>query len=60
MKREHNKRTSRTVSWECDKEDCLTINERIVPKNTVLNDDVCDYCHMSIHEPNLKYKDDKH
>jgi aspartate carbamoyltransferase regulatory subunit len=60
MKREHNKKSSRVVSWECDKKDCSTINERVVPKTFVLNDDVCDYCHRSIHEPILKYEDDKH
>ena len=48
------------IYWVCDK--CDTGNRREIPISSVLNDDVCDYCHKRIHEPltlNLKH-DDKH
>ncbi len=42
------------ISWDCDDKKCKTVNFREVPENIVLNDDVCDYCHKRIHEPNLR------
>jgi len=50
----------KAIYWVCDK--CDTGNRREIPISSVLNDDVCDYCHKRIHEPltlNLKH-DDKH
>lgn len=47
------KRKIRHVYWICDKKGCNTGNTRTIPGDIVLNDDVCDYCHYSIHEPLL-------
>lgn len=44
---------TKTITWVCDKKPCKTVNTRQVPDDIVLNDDVCDYCHLSIHEPIL-------
>lgn len=56
-----NHRSIRYIYWICDKEGCNTGNTREIPKGIVLNDDVCDYCHRSIHEPILiDTRDDKH
>lgn len=55
------KRRVRNIYWVCDKKGCSTCNNRVVPTDIVLNDDVCDYCHRSIHEPVLiELTNDKH
>lgn len=54
------KESVKNIYWVCDK--CDTGNKREIPTGSVLNDDVCDYCHKRIHEPltlDLKH-DDKH
>lgn len=47
------KRKMRHVYWICDKKGCKTGNNREIPVDFVLNDDICDYCHYRIHEPVL-------
>lgn len=47
------KKRTRQMYWVCDKKDCKTGNTREIPVGTVLNDDICDYCHQRIHEPYL-------
>ncbi len=44
---------TRIVTWTCDKEDCGRRNTREIKIDFVLNDDSCDYCERSIHEPIL-------
>lgn len=45
------KHITKQVYWICDKKNCNTGNNREIERDTVLNDDVCDYCHGRIHEP---------
>lgn len=45
------KSKKRIVLWVCDKTDCQTPNTREIPMNTVIYDDICDFCHRQIHEP---------
>jgi hypothetical protein len=55
------KKRVRNIYWVCDKKDCATCNNRVIPADIVLNDDVCDYCHCRIHEPILiELTNDKH
>lgn len=49
--RSNRKKTYKQVYWICDKKDCNTGNNRTIEKYDVINDDICDYCHMRIHEP---------
>lgn len=55
------KKHHREVYWVCDKKGCGTGNNRTISRSDVLNDDVCDYCHHSIHEPLLiELNDEQH
>jgi hypothetical protein len=61
MDKSKKKKHQRQVYWICDKKDCKTSNTRIIKLENVLNDDVCDYCHTSIHEPLLiELNDEQH
>ena len=51
--KEAKKKRNRSIYWICDKKGCKTGNNREIPLDRVLNDDVCDYCHRAIHEPIL-------
>lgn len=44
-------RSSKIVTWVCDKEECNTRNTREILADSVIFDDVCDFCHKRIHEP---------
>lgn len=46
------KKVTRIVTWVCDKPRCSTRNTREINYNDVINDDICDFCHCAIHEPN--------
>lgn len=60
MRRANKKKRTKKVYWVCDKRDCNTGNTRYIPVNSVLNDDICDFCHRRIHEPVLiDLKDDE-
>lgn len=45
------KRGTKIVTWECDKPGCSTRNTRETELDIVIYDDICDFCHKSIHEP---------
>jgi hypothetical protein len=39
------------VIWQCDKDDCEELNRRWIELNTIIFDDVCEFCNRKIHEP---------
>ena len=45
------KNVTKIITWVCDKIKCNTRNTREIQYDFVINDDVCDFCHCSIHEP---------
>lgn len=45
------KKRLKRVLWMCDKVDCNSGNIREIPVDSVINDDICDYCRKYIHEP---------
>lgn len=53
MMKHHMKNDQKMISWACDKNGCKEDNYRLIPEETTLYYDRCDYCHQLIHEPIL-------
>lgn len=47
----YDKATHKKVVWFCDKNECQSLNLRIIPIKQIINDDICTHCLRNIHEP---------
>lgn len=45
------KKSTKIITWQCDKIGCETRNTREIDLDIVIYDDLCDFCHKAIHEP---------
>lgn len=47
----YDKAKKKKVKWLCDKNHCKSLNIRIIPIESIINDDSCSFCLQKIHEP---------